>query len=704
MTAYSHLRFRMVVAARRVALTLLLVAPPAAALEFDVNYANADTRRWSCRLCGFDKVVGHTGTVSVGGIESKRGEARFGRDNGIDRAGDYMDLNADYRQGTAAGSVLEFAGRNLGLDSRDAALRVRKPRRYGVQVRHRGIPRNLAADGRTPFSGTETLSLPDRWVPAWTTDAMTQLVTSSGSVKMATQRSRSEVEGWLSLAPGLTFRAELFRADKRGVEQAFRDAFYRATALPQPIDYRVDGADVGLYYESRVLSLAISRTGRQFNNGQDAFTWRSPYPGGTAFGRSATAPDNEAGSLSVVSRVRIGGRTIVNATLVRGEARQDVPFLPPTTNASIELEPLDAPSLAAERESRSAAVRLVSRPTERLQIGIAHAVNDQRDKRQPIAVMPVLGDLFATPTVAAKGYDYKRAKTDLSLRYRMPRRLRVATGFRRVETHRSNLEIDANAESRVWVEVTGEIADGWRVRTRHSRAERNASEFAANTLNNPLTRRYYQAERHDAVWSAGLGFDSNATGFSIGLDANYREHDYPGSPLGLQRDAGTGWLMDIGYAGWSAVSLSGFFGEQNRESKTVGTAKFPTLDWQYDTEDTVTTAGARLRASKFLHRALELTVDYAYSNGIGDYATTLDDSRSSFPRLISHHRSVDTRLHYRWRPRTTVVLRHYFERYRAADWAIDGIGQDGIRNVLTFGRSSPKYGNHLVALSIEARL
>ena len=496
---------------------------------------------------------------------------------------------------------------------------------------------------------------------------MTQLAASSGPVTMATERSRSDVAAWLSLASGFTFRAGVFHEHKRGIEKVFRDSFYRATGLPQPIDYRVEGADVGLHYESSILSMAISHANRQFENGRDSLTWRNPYLGGTALVRSATAPDNQADILSFVARARIGRRTTVNATLVRSEARQDVSFLPPTTNESIGVPPIDVPSLAAARESLSAAVNLVSRATDRLRFRVSHTVTDRRDGRRSIAVTPVVGDLYAASLVAASGYDYKQVKTDFSLRYRAPGKLRVSAGFRDLQTSRSNLEIAGNDESRAWVEVTGEIGAGWRTEIRHVRAKRNASEFMANTLNNPLTRRYYQAERHDNEWSGGIGFDSNVTGFSIGLDVNYRDHDYPDSPLGLQRDATTGWLLDMGYAPPSAVSLSGFFGRQTRNSKTAGSAAFPARGWHYDTEDTVTTAGARFWASRFLHRAVELTVDYAYSNGIGDYATTLEDVRSSFPSLISRHQSVDGRFRYAWRPRTTVrlaILLRAFSRRR----------------------------------------
>ena len=283
MTAHTDLRTGTTVAVGGVVLAAL-VALPVSAAEFVVNYENADTQRWSCRLCEFDKAVGHTGILSAGSIESTGGEMRFGRDNGIDQPGGYVDLNADYRASGAGGMVLEFAGRNLGLASRDAALRALKPRRYGVQIRHREIPRNVARDGRSPFAGTEALSLPDQWVPAYTTEAMSRLAASSRSVKMATERSRLDIDAWLRLASGITFRSGFFREGKRGIEQTFRDTFYRSAALPHPIDYRVRGAEVGLHYESPILSMAISRANRQFGNGQDSLTWRNPYLGRHRFG------------------------------------------------------------------------------------------------------------------------------------------------------------------------------------------------------------------------------------------------------------------------------------------------------------------------------------------------------------------------------------------------------------------------------------
>ena len=213
---------------------------------------------------------------------------------------------------------------------------------------------------------------------------MTQLATSSEFVKLATQRRRSDIEAWYNLTPGLTFKAGYFRERKRGIEETSRDFFYQATALPQPIDYSVEGANAGLYYESPMISVAVAYANRRFENGNDALVWENPYRGAVSVGRSATAPGNEADTLSFVSRVRFGRRTTLNATFVRGEARQNAPFLPPTTNPSIDVRAIDDASLDANRESLSAAVNLVSRPTARLRVSIAHC----RDRSSRPSAIP----------------------------------------------------------------------------------------------------------------------------------------------------------------------------------------------------------------------------------------------------------------------------------------------------------------------------
>ena len=101
---------------------------------------------------------------------------------------------------------------------------------------------------------------------------------------------------------------------------------------------------------------------------------------------------------------------------------------------------------------------------------------------------------------------------------------------------------------------------------------------------------------------------------------------------------------------------------------------------------------------------MTLTVTYSRSKGRGRYGTELGAVATGFPDLLSEHRAVDVRARYRMTRRTVLVLRYYLEDYGAADWAVDESGLATARNVLSFGRDMPDYGNGLFSISVETRL
>ena len=245
---------------------------------------------------------------------------------------------------------------------------------------------------------------------------------------------------------------------------------------------------------------------RRFDNDRDALVWRNPYAVTERFGTSATAPSNRTRTLSLVARLRLAPHTTANANLVRGEAKQNVPFLPYSTNGSLGLEPIAAQGLRGERSSDSHSVNLVSQPTRWLRLTVSHGLLERNDRRPNIVLTPVLGDLFAMRETTALGYRFKRKKTDLTVRYNLPGALRVAAGFGHADWRRTNLEIAANEENRVWVEMNADIAGGWRLSAYHASGDRDASAFVANTLNNSLTRRFYQANRQEREWRGTIRF------------------------------------------------------------------------------------------------------------------------------------------------------------------------------------------------------
>ena len=688
--------------AKAIVWLLPLVLTAAAWADYAVNYANADPSRWRCRLCEFDKAKARSGEIVVGSMDSAYGETRFGRDTGIDQAGQYLRLDADWQATSESGTVWRLAGRDLGLDSRIATLAASRADRYGVELRLAQLPRRIANDGRFPFRRIAgTLALPSDWRRGFAGAQTTPLVNDAASV-LATERRHGTVGAWIATTPHTHIRVGYSQERKTGVVETYRDAFYQAAALPQPIDQRTQELLLGWRYKAERALLDVSVERRSFTNGEAALVWQNPYQG-LVTRRSAGAPDNATDLLRLVAKFQLGVRTTLRTTLAGSETSQDAPFLPYTTNSlptNSRLDvPLPADSLNGSRRSRYGRVILLTRFDSGLRLTVSHTADDRADRRTGAAFAPVLGDLLPGAAQTVRGFSFKRRQTALRLRYRTPRRLRLAAGLVGRDAARSNLEIGRNRERRAYLEVSRRFG-AWLLSGKHSRARRGAADFVANTANNPLTRRYYQARRIETVWQSSLRYRRGA--FAAGLQANAREHDYPDSALGLQHAALRGWNVDFVYA-LGHASATASYGVDGRRSTTTGSATFAAADWRYDTHDTVATAAARLdfRVPRW---RVDVTLDWASSDGLGSYATMFEAALSHFPDLVSRQRSLDIRVRHRLKSGLAVLAGAYIERYRAKDWAIDGIGAASIRNVYAAGRSSPVYANRLLYLSLEKPL
>ena len=85
--------------------------------------------------------------------------------------------------------------------------------------------------------------------------------------------------------------------------------------------------------------------------------------------------------------------------------------------------------------------------------------------------------------------------------------------------------------------------------------------------------------------------------------------------------------------------------------------------------------------------------DLVSSKANGDIATRTAADEDPFPTLKTHLRNA--KLHYdrqindRWGYKVYAE----FEKYRSSNWAVDGLGVDGINSVLSMGEYSPALNN-----------
>ena len=683
-------------------LAAFLAAESNAAAPVDANYDKVRGDRWRCRLCPFEAASYREGSWTVGALAVEDAEPRFGRDNGLDEDGTRVEAQVEYNQRGADGRTVTVRGDDLALDARDVAVEYGDAV-GGVAFRWREIPRNVATDGRTPYSGRTDLTLPEGWVPAFDTAAMTGLSEAATAFDYGTQRRRASAAGHFRLHPRWRVDADYLRETREGTGETHGDFLYQTAGLPKPIDYRTEELGGQLRFEAGTFLVGVGLRESRFENGDRDLEWENAYSAYPATGRKGLAPDSDARTLSLVSRWT-RGRTAVSGSVVRGRHRQDVPFLPYTTNAGVHVDPLPADSLRGQANILAGSLAVVSRPTDRLRVSLKHRRRERDNDTRTLLLTPVLGDLFATAPRRSRVFGFERASTELRLQYRLSRRLRLGAGTDASRIRRAPAEIARNDSRRSWIELLATDLRGFRLALRFADGSRDASGFRDVTVNNPRMRRFHQAARDQRTWTAEFDYQFPGVGLSVGVDADYRRHDYPDSALGLQRHEDRGWGADFTYAPRPGVAFSAFRAVRETDARTAGSSVFGPVDWWYGTRDTVDTDGLTVELRDLLRNGLSLTVTYSRSNGRGRYGTETAAARTGFPELLSEHRAVDVRTRLRMTRRTVLVLRYYLEDYGAADWAIDGLGLSAARNVLSFGRAMPDYANGLFSVSVETRL
>ena len=684
----------------RVGIALLIatlgMSVSAVAGPIEPNYANVDTDRWRCRLCPFELANPNKATWTVGAVQVKDAHARFGRDSGLTEAGARADSSLSYLRRGEDGRAIAISARRLGLDSRAVGIEV-KGSRIALRLDRREIPRNVATDGMTPFRGTLALKLPDEWVAAYDTAHMTGL---GGAVRFehATKRRQTTIQVRADPNAEWWAQAGYSRETKTGTDAAFADFLYQSTGLPQGVSFVTDEFSTSSGLERDSFTVAAHLRNSRFRNRSRALQWQNPWRGPpVAHGRMGRSPDSDAHSLTLVSSMAFGTRTIAHGTLSWGDARQDDVFEPYTTNTRLALDPLPANSLDGRARSFSGTFTLVSRPTEGLRLSLRHRQGERDNQTPARTFVPVRGEAFPVGPVTSRAYDTERSTTRLRVEYRVAPGVGLGAHVDSRRLRRSPAEVSGNEERRYRVELTVGDRLGFRGKLSVEDADLDMSAFRDTTSNNPLTRRYHQAARDQRIWQASVGYEFRA-GASVRFKAACRRNAYPESALGLQADRDCTRGADIAFAPTPNLGVTAFYLDQDANSATRGRIGFSERQWRYATTDDEGTAGVRVDVDELLDGRLEVTVDVAGSWGTGRYRTETAGESLPFPDLVSDLASIDVHARYRLRNRGALVFQLRHERYDGEDWAqVEGL--DAIRNVLAFGNISPRYANTLVGVS-----
>ena len=167
---------------------------------------------------------------------------------------------------------------------------------YDVVVHWRELPRNVSTDGRTPYTGHTTLTLPDTWASL----GPDHLLAMQGrAVDNATRRRKGHAQLALMPMRNVRLQASYMREAKTGTAETYADRFYQATGLPKPIDYATEelGGEVAFTSQPWLIAATLRRS--RFRNADASLAWQNAFSSRGDPTRIALAPDNGLDTLSV---------------------------------------------------------------------------------------------------------------------------------------------------------------------------------------------------------------------------------------------------------------------------------------------------------------------------------------------------------------------------------------------------------------------
>ena len=656
-----------------------------------------DPAIYKCKQCV--KYTGWSGVFDFGLGWVSGDSAGFGDYRGLDEEGFYAALDGDLHYRSLQGRYLDLYADNLGYESREFDIRGGNRGQYELRFGWQEIPRYLGYGTQTPFlgAGTDNLTLPDDWVKANTTSGMSTLDSNLVANRLKTKRKLLDAGGTVNFLSNWSYRIDYQRQKKEGTRTMGAGLYYsNSTILPTPVDYTTDLLDMALTWQNKRAQVELAFISSKFKNGDDSLTWENPFrsqPELNVF-RAALEPENKfhefslSGAFAITPKIRLSGKAAL------GRMKQNDPFLPYTSNPLYSDLPLPRASLDGKVDTNTynVAGKLFARLNNKFSF-TARGKWDERDNKTPVDYYTaVITDLVPTSPRFNRPYSYKRQNYSADVRYRAHRVIRLSAGGRQENMDRTLQAVERTKETTWWGELKLNSSPYVQMRLRAESGDRDISDYLqpadGGTVNHPLMRKFNMADRDRNRYQIEFDFMVSE---SVGINLNYfyAKSDYDKSVIGLQKSTDQSFTINFNYAIGSRVNFYAFATRDDIDATILNTTGGSSAPWDGNTRDNMTTIGLGL--SSVIDEKSSVGFDFVSSDSDGKISVQTAADEEPFAPLKTN--LTNAKLHYdreineHWGYKLYVE----FEKYRASDWAIDGLGVDGINSVLTMGQQTPKY-------------
>lgn len=658
---------------------------------------DAASRGWTCSLC--PEPEGATGSIDIGPLWVSDSSLKFGDYRGLERQDLYLALDGRSRLREGPGRFLDVEVRDLGLDSRAVEARGGERGRYTVAFAYREIPkyRGFGADTVYRGAGGDELTLPSGWQPAASTTGMTALQDSLRPEPLRMKRRILDVGLRWRLAPRWSWDLELQHQSKEGTRPFGAGVFtIHSSHFPAPVDFATSRLRAGLSWSGAEAQWRLGIAGSHFDNAYRAVTWPNPFTAipGTGQLRASLEPDNRfyqvdlAGAWAPLQRLRL------TANAAAGRMEQNEALLPASINPDFDELPLPRATADARVDvgTLNLGGRLDARLSPRLSL-TARLRRDDRDNGTPVGLFPlIITDLVPRPPRPNRPYSDQRDRGSLSLRYRAGPALRLQVGADFQRTERTLQSVAKTDETGYWGQLSVNPEGAWELRVRLERAARDAGPYVqldnGGLVEHPLMRKFHLADRDRERLQIDLDLYPLP---DLTFGASYRRHDdrYAQSTIGLQASDDRTLSLDLDWSPADRVHALAFASHDEIASRLSGAESAVAAPWDATTEDRFLTAGLGIRLG--LSRRLQTGLDLVHARSDGDIRTATATAEDPFPTLGTRLTNVRIRLQYEVSAAWAVEASMEYESYDSSDWALDGLGPDGIPSILTLGAESPDY-------------
>lgn len=671
---------------------LLLVAqsPLATAQE-------AKSNKSECKQC--IKYTGWRGVLDFGLGYVSDDSLRFGDYRGLEEDGFYAAVDGDLHFRDLDGRYFDLYATDLGYDSRQLEMRGGNQGVYELRFGWRETPKYRGFGTQTPYLGVGSglLSLPSDWVPASTTGGMTALQSSLAVEPLKTQRETLDVGVTLKFARNWSARADYQRQKKDGIRTLGAGMlFNNSSILPAPVDFTTNQFDVGLSWAGKRAQIELGFIGSYFDNGETALTWQNPFsaPAELQNFRVALEPDNDfyqfnlSAAVALTQRIRLSGQAAI------GRMSQDEAFLPYTINPTYSdlLLPRSSLDGKVDASTYNLAGKLSARLNKRLSF-TARGKWDERDNKTPVDFYtPVITDLVPVAGRFNRPYSYKRQQYSADLRWRAFHTLRLSGGARQHNIDRTLQAVERTKETTWWGEARLSPGFNTQLRFKLETANRDADDYLqpddGGARDHPLFRKFNQADRDRDRITVELDL-MPAMAWGINLSYFKATADYKNSEIGLQESDEQSFTLNLSYTTGSKIDLYAFLTRDDINADLLNTTGGSAVPWNAITRDEITTFGFGL--SSQINKKSSIGLDLVSSDSKGDISVQTSLEEAPFDTLRTELTNITLHYDYQVSEHWAYKLYAEYEKFDSQDWAIDGLGVDGISSVLTMGVQSPEY-------------